>query len=100
MPVGAWRKKYDCRSLKGPHEYGLTIPKWADGKDKYRGLSVPEFYARQEREYEEKKTREIADPRRAIFYNPRVMYYYRCRSCGHAEYEIDGRPNSKIRIRV
>ncbi len=97
---GKWRDKYACRPLKGDHEYELVKPAWTVTHSNLRALSIPEFYRREEEEYEAKRLKLQEKTYSKNYWNPKVMYYFKCRACGHPEYEFSDRPNKRIKIRV
>ena len=107
FPRGLWRRKYECRRLRGDHEFVLVKPKLASVFIKSAArLTVEEYYAADSARIKKIKN-EITEKYKDLpeiltrTYIPSVWMEWECRGCGKRESEIEGRePNKNIKIRL
>jgi len=89
-PSGKWRQKYECRKAKGAHEYKRIKPRFLDSHEKFRVMSVEEYYESERKQQQEwEKSNPIMAGRRKykIF---GVVEWLECVHCGHGELHYEG----------
>lgn len=107
MPRGKWREKYECRPGKGEHKFMLVKPKFhhVTNDPKLNAMGVKAYYNWAEadsikRQKETERREREMGAYRGFFSRHEVWYEFECVNCMKREYEIGGRMNKKIKIRL